>query len=159
MSRINDKSILSDLKLFIKDPEINNLSDSVFKHLRNTIFLTINGEECLFNSKTSLASFLISVKTKKQTQRALIPNFPAPAALSIPDDACHYDNEQIRTLTVREMARFQSFPDKFEFRSKVTTGGKMRQFEVPQYTQVGNAVPPLLAKALGKLCKEFLLLK
>ena len=54
------------------------------------------------------------------------------------------------------MARIQSFPDWFEFRSKVTTGGKMRKFQVPQYTQVGNAVPPLLGKALGKVCKEIL---
>jgi len=48
------------------------------------------------------------------------------------------------------MARFQSFPDDFEFVGKITTGGKMRAYEVPQYTQVGNAVPPLLARAIGK---------
>ena len=35
------------------------------------------------------------------------------------------------------------------FRSKITTGGQMRSFEVPQYTQVGKAVPPLLGRALG----------
>ena len=69
--------------------------------------------------------------------------------MSIPDDACHYARGQDRTLTVREMARIQSFPDWFEFRSKVTTGGRARRFEVPQYTQVGNAVPPLMAKGLG----------
>ena len=56
------------------------------------------------------------------------------------------------------MARIQSFPDNFVFRSKVTTGGKMRKFEVPQYTQVGNAVPPLLALALGKSIAELLVL-
>ena len=55
------------------------------------------------------------------------------------------------------MARFQSFPDWFEFKSKVTTGGKMRRFEVPQYTQVGNAVPPLLAKVLGETLRLQLL--
>ena len=54
------------------------------------------------------------------------------------------------------MARIQSFPDNFIFRSKVTTGGEMRRFEVPQYTQVGNAVPPLLGKALGLCVKELL---
>ena len=54
------------------------------------------------------------------------------------------------------MARFQSFPDWFEFKSKVTTGGKMRKFEVPQYTQVGNAVPPILAFELGKCIKKIL---
>ncbi|WP_409416312.1 DNA cytosine methyltransferase [Flavobacterium sp. PS2] len=95
-----------------------------------------------------------SIPTKKHSQRALKEFGPAPAQLTVPDDLCHYHSEQPRTLTVREMARFQSFPDWFEFRSKVTTGGKMRKFQVPQYTQVGNAVPPLLAKSLGEVLKK-----
>ena len=45
-------------------------------------------------------------------------------------------------------------PGGFEFKSKVTTGGQMRKFEVPQYTQVGNAVPPLLARSLGEFIKK-----
>lgn len=94
--------------------------------------------------------YLNAIITKKHSQRALKEEDPAPAQLTIPDDICHYDMEQLRTLTVREMARFQSFPDWFKFRSKVTTGGSNRKFEVPQYTQVGNAVPPLLARALGE---------
>ncbi|WP_282015627.1 DNA cytosine methyltransferase [Marinifilum flexuosum] len=98
-----------------------------------------------------------SIPTKKHSQRALKEFEPAPAQLTIPDDLCHYDSEQPRTLTVREMARFQSFPDWFVFKSKVTTGGRMRSFEVPQYTQVGNAVPPLLARALGMALKKQLL--
>ena len=44
----------------------------------------------------------------------------------------------------------------FEFKSKVTTGGKMRKFEVPQYTQIGNAVPPLLGLALGEVCRALI---
>ncbi len=94
------------------------------------------------------------IPTKKHSQRALKEFEPAPAQLTIPDDLCHYHSDHPRTLTVREMARFQSFPDWFEFKSKVTTGGKMRRFEVPQYTQVGNAVPPLLAKSLGEVLKK-----
>jgi len=156
MSEITDNSIKNNLKQFIKNPENNQLSDHVFDSLKSVAFLTTNGKRKLFQSKEDLEGFLVSIRTKKQTQRALIANSPAPATLSIPDDACHYDKAQLRTLTVREMARFQSFPDKFEFRSKITTGGKMRRFEVPQYTQVGNAVPPILGRALGKVCKEFL---
>lgn len=101
-------------------------------------------------------SLIKSIPTKKHTQRALLEFEPAPAQLTIPDDICHYHMETLRTMTVREMARFQSFPDWFEFRSKVTTGGDNRKFEVPQYTQVGNAVPPMLALSLGKTIKSLL---
>lgn len=47
------------------------------------------------------------------------------------------------------MARLQSFDDSFVFLGKRTTGGSRRKVEVPQYTQVGNAVPPLLARAIA----------
>jgi len=102
------------------------------------------------NTPDAVERYINSITTKKHSQRALREDEPAPAQLTIPDDICHYDMGQLRTLTVREMARFQSFPDWFKFRSKATTGGENRKFEVPQYTQVGNAVPPLLAKSLGE---------
>jgi len=60
----------------------------------------------------------------------------------------HYS--QPRVLTVRECARLQSFPDWFAIKNKYTTGGRRRKVECPRYTQVGNAVPPLLAEALGR---------
>lgn len=110
----------------------------------------------IFTNKADFEEYLKLHPTKKQTQKALNPDSPAPAALSIPGDACHYDEKELRVLTVRKMARIQSFPDNFVFRSKVTTGGKMRKFEVPQYTQVGNAVPLLLGLALGKSVVELL---
>ena len=66
---------------------------------------------------------------------------------TLPDDLLHYSEPRI--LTVRENARIQSFPDFFEFRGKYTTGGARRKEECPRYTQVGNAVPPLMAEALG----------
>ena len=120
--------------------------------------LSLQGEVIENPTQDDVMDILGQLYTKKQTQRSLNAAFPAPAALSIPDDACHYheSKESLRTLTVREMARIQSFPDWYFIRSKVTTGGKMRKFEVPQYTQIGNAVPPLLGVALGKVCKDIL---
>lgn len=127
-----------------------------FSHHKLLFFPEQSDRETLMVPKDieEVENLIKSIPTKKHSQRALREFEPAPAQLTIPDDLCHYDSEQTRTLTVREMARFQSFPDWFEFKSKVTTGGKMRRFEVPQYTQVGNAVPPLLAKALGKVLKS-----
>lgn len=128
----------------------DELSTAAWNSIKTQEFLLPTGKFGLIKSKSDFLNFLDAHGTKKQTQKALNENQPAPATLSIPDDACHYDVNHLRTLTVREMARIQSFPDNFVFRSKITTGGQMRSFEVPQYTQVGNAVPPLLGRALGR---------
>lgn len=79
---------------------------------------------------------------------------PAPTVTTLPDDVLHYSEPRI--LTVRESARLQSFPDWFAFRGKYTTGGDRRTRECPRYTQVGNAVPPLLARVLGKAVADVL---
>ncbi len=160
LQKINNKKIGKEVFSILKQ-NANTLSDEAWKELKSyNYFLGYNlmreKQYIKFDTKDELETFLLNHPTKKQTQKALVPNLPAPAALSIPDDACHYDEHELRTLTVREMARIQSFPDSFKFKSKVTTGGKMRRFEVPQYTQVGNAVPPLLGLALGKAVKQLL---
>jgi DNA (cytosine-5)-methyltransferase 1 len=108
-----------------------------------------NHQPAAKNIRKRILQLLEELHTRKRSQSCLDPDQPAPATMSIPDDACHYAKGQYRTLTVREMARIQSFPDWFVFRNKVTTGGSARRYEVPQYTQVGNAVPPLMAKGLG----------
>lgn len=86
---------------------------------------------------------------KKQCFTPLHPNKISKTITTLPDDLLHY--KEPRILTVRENARLQSFPDWFEFQGKYTTGGARRKEECPRYTQVGNAVPPLMAEALGKL--------
>lgn len=84
----------------------------------------------------------------------LDPNQLAPTITNMPDDYLHYSEPRI--LTVRECARIQSFPDWYEFKSKYTTGGQLRKKEVPRYSQVGNAIPPLFAQQAGLVLKEML---
>ncbi|WP_346907187.1 DNA cytosine methyltransferase [Faecalicatena orotica] len=90
-----------------------------------------------------------SMKTNKRDYHCLHANEQSTTIMTLGDDYCHYAEN--RSLTVREMARLQSFDDDFVFQGKRTTGGDRRKVETPQYTQVGNAVPPLMARAIAEV--------
>lgn len=91
---------------------------------------------------------------KKHTVIPLNGLDKSPTITTLPDDYIHYSEPRI--LTVREYARIQSFPDWYEFKGKYTTGGKLRVKEVPRYTQIGNAIPPLFSEQSGLILKQFL---
>lgn len=110
----------------------------------------------------------LHLTTKKFAQRVLPRKWgnkgPTITATSLPDDFVHY--QQPRSLSVREMARLQTFPDWYQFTGKRTTGGIRRagnpresifEREVPKYTQIGNAVPVKLAFEIGKHLKKIIL--
>lgn len=104
-------------------------------------------------------------RTRKFSQRVLPERWPSQGptitATTMPDDYVHFS--QPRTLTVREWARLQTFPDWYQFSGKRTTGGRRRAGdpsrgqwvrEVPKYTQIGNAVPVAMARAIGSRLLE-----
>jgi DNA (cytosine-5)-methyltransferase 1 len=88
-------------------------------------------------------------------KHALTPleaSMPSATITTLPDDILHYSEPRI--LTARENARLQTFPDTFQFHGKYTTGGASRKADCPRYTQIGNAVPPLFAEAVGLVLKR-----
>ena len=89
----------------------------------------------------------LGLESNKRNYFVLKADGQSPTVVTMPDDFIHYAS--YRAMTVREMARLQSFDDSFVFQGKRQTGGDKRKSEIPQYTLVGNAVPPLMARAIG----------
>jgi DNA (cytosine-5)-methyltransferase 1 len=89
----------------------------------------------------------LGLESQKRNYFVLKADSQSPTVVTMPDDFIHYS--RYRAMTVREMARLQSFDDSFVFQGKRQTGGDKRKSEIPQYTLVGNAVPPLMSRAIG----------
>ena len=124
------------------------------KHTLNTVtkfeYILKNSEK----NKTLTDEVKSRFNLKKRTLIPLAPDTPTATITTLPDDYLHY--KEPRIFTVREYARIQSFNDWYEFKGKYTTGGLRRRVEVPRYSQVGNAIPPLFSEQASLVIKEIL---
>lgn len=132
----------SDTRLARHRPDIEARFEEIIKSAREEGRLNVT------ISKEVRARFGL----KKMAIRVLDPLGTSPTITSLPDDLLHYSEP--RTLTVRENARLQTFPDWFVFKGKYTSGGERRRNEIPRFTQVANAVPPLLAEQIGEVLRR-----
>ncbi len=126
-----------------KIPDSHRFAKHSEDTLRKFEFILQNAEK----NKTLSNELKERFNLKKRTVIPLSGNRPTPTITTLPDDYIHYCEPRI--FTVREYARIQSFNDWYEFKGKYTTGGKRRTQEVPRYSQIGNAIPPLFGEQAG----------
>ena len=134
------QNALTHLVAPLQNHKTSKQNEDVIKRL-DVILKSGNYESAKLNLKE------IGLESDKRSYTVLKPEGQSSTIMTIADDYIHYSNP--RALTVREMARLQSFDDSFVFQGKRSTGGNKRKFEVPQFTLVGNAVPPLMARAVA----------
>jgi DNA (cytosine-5)-methyltransferase 1 len=136
----NDNALNNGKKIYdaLHNHKTSKQSEEVIKRLQIILDAGAYAEAQQQLSECGLSS-------QKRNYNVLKPSGQSPTVMTIPDDYIHYNSP--RSLTVREMARLQSFDDSFVFQGKRSTGGNKRKSEVPQFSLVGNAVPPLLARA------------
>ena len=132
--------------LFCEEPSLYNhqtsaQSENVKKRL------SIIARHGVYNDDCKIELSRLGLESNKRNYTVLNPQGQSPTVVTMPDDSIHYAAH--RAMTVREMARLQSFDDSFVFQGKRQTGGNKRKSEIPQYTLVGNAVPPLMARAIA----------
>lgn len=132
-----------------------------FKHIQYNSKQTVIPLEYCSRKRSSPSE--ISWKTYEQNHRKINPDVPSPTITASFYSSFIHPFEH-RNLTVREAARIQSFPDIYRFYGKRTTLSKKllkrkgiyEDLHLDQFNQVGNAVPPLLAKELATRIYRFL---
>ena len=133
-------------RVMIEGIDISN-STALIAHCVEKMGISAENVIALFRAGNVSREATDILLTKKNIRTRLDRTRPSATVMTIADD--YISPFEPRTFTVRELARMQSFDDSFEFLGKRTTGGLRRRVEVPQYSQVGNAVPPLLARAVA----------
>lgn len=133
-----------------------HLTQDLMRYMFSSLYATKNKRFPRLHDYTEHSEELLpdhkSASTGKFTDRfrVQLPNEPATTITShISKDGhyfIHYDSEQCRSLTVREAARIQTFPDNYLFCGSRTS----------QYHQVGNAVPPFLAYQIAQIVKKII---
>lgn len=151
-----DYAIFERMQAGDQYPEAHKLAVSMFKE--QLAILRANGEKIVDGSPEYSRLYAEIVPPYDPGKfpnkwRKMEPDCPARTLMAhLGKDSyshIHYDSRQKRTISVREAARLQSFPDGFRFHGTMN----------PAFRQIGNAVPPLMAKAIAEVMMQTLMRK
>jgi DNA (cytosine-5)-methyltransferase 1 len=145
------------LQVWLNHETRSHMKSDLGRYLYASVFTQLNDYSPKGHAEFALKGLApahANWKTGKFADRFRVQRYNAPSTTvtsHISKDGhyfIHPDPSQCRSLTVREAARLQTFPDNYFFQGNKTE----------QYHQVGNAVPSLLAKQIATICQKILLI-
>ncbi len=126
----------------------------LYNHITTKHSITTQERFSQFKQGFSMKDIPEDYRTKRSSVQKMYARKPARTITSCNEDFIHYSHNRI--ITIREMARLQSFPDSYVFYGTPTTGGKRRRVSCCQVQQIGNSVPPLLAQTIAECVRKML---
>lgn len=163
--KIQGQNPVTAYQKWVQDPELrvwlnhetrSHMKSDLGRYLYASVFTQLHGYSPKGHREFALKGLApahANWKTGKFADRFRVQRYDAPSSTitsHIAKDGHYYihpDPSQCRSLTVREAARLQTFPDNYFFQGNRTQ----------QYHQVGNAVPSLLAHQIAEVCEAILL--
>ncbi|MHC9509827.1 DNA cytosine methyltransferase [Kangiella sp. M94] len=155
----------SPINKYLSQTEIRNCVNYVSQHItrphneRDLKIYELAINQLNQGKRLKNSDIPVSMRTQKNTSSFLdrfkvVDNIPHTLIAHIAKDGHHFihpDAKQLRSISVREAARIQSFPDDYYFE-----GNKENASRSAAYRQIGNAVPPLMAQRIAEKMKEML---
>lgn len=126
----------------------------LYNHITTKHSITTRGRFSQFKQGYSMKDIPEDYRTKRSSVQRMYARKPTRTITSCNEDFIHYSLNRI--ITIREMARLQSYPDNYVFYGTPTTGGNRRMASCCQVQQVGNSVPPLLGQAIAECVRKML---
>ena len=126
----------------------------LYNHITTKHSKTTQERFSQFKQGYSMKDIPEDYRTKRSSVQKMYARKPARTITSCNEDFIHYAHNRI--ITIREMARLQSYPDNYVFYGTPTTGGERRRVSCCQVQQLGNSVPPLLAQAIAECVRKMM---
>ena len=154
-SKVKQSPILNDRNpISTYQEELRKKTNKIYNHITTNHRKSSLELYKLLKPGQEMKDLPLEIRNKRWSLRRMVPEELSRTITACNEDLIHYFQDRI--ITIREMARLQSYPDDYIFQGTRTTGSYQRKTSCCQVQQVANSVPPLLAQAIAEAVLKML---